>query len=59
MGGNTSMSDDRIEKCMRESFPEYVVRCCSPISDIRASAEYRRDMIRVFTKRAIKQALEG
>lgn len=27
MGGNTSMSDDRIEKCMRESFPEYVVRC--------------------------------
>lgn len=32
---------------------------CSPISDIRASAEYRRDMIRVFTKRAIKQALEG
>lgn len=32
---------------------------CNPISDIRASAEYRKDMIRVFTKRAIKQALEG
>lgn len=30
-----------------------------PISDIRASAEYRKDMIRVFTKRAIMQALEG
>lgn len=27
MGGNASMSGDRIEKCMRESFPEYVVRC--------------------------------
>ena len=27
MGGNASMSEDRIEKCMRESFPEYVVRC--------------------------------
>ena len=32
---------------------------CSPISDIRASAEYRKDMIRVFTKRAVKQAMEG
>lgn len=31
---------------------------CNPISDIRASAEYRKDMIRVFTKRAIKQAME-
>jgi CO/xanthine dehydrogenase FAD-binding subunit len=31
---------------------------CSPISDVRASAEYRKDMIRVFTKRSIKKALE-
>lgn len=30
-----------------------------PISDIRASDIYRKDMIRVFTKRAVKQALEG
>jgi len=30
---------------------------CSPISDVRASAEYRKDMIRVFTKRSIKKAL--
>ena len=32
---------------------------CRPISDVRASAEYRHDMIRVFTKRAVKKALEG
>lgn len=32
---------------------------CRPISDVRASAEYRHDMVRVFTKRAIKKALEG
>lgn len=30
-----------------------------PISDIRASKEYRADMIKVFTKRAVKEALES
>lgn len=32
---------------------------CNPISDVRASAEYRKDMVRVFTKRAIKKAIEN
>ena len=30
---------------------------CSPISDIRGSEDYRRDMVRVFTKRAMKAAI--
>jgi carbon-monoxide dehydrogenase medium subunit len=32
---------------------------CRAISDVRASAEYRVDMVRVFTKRAFKKAVEG
>jgi carbon-monoxide dehydrogenase medium subunit len=28
-----------------------------PISDVRASAEYRKEMVKVFTKRAIREAL--
>ena len=48
-----ALTDEVIVKASEE-----VMDSCHPISDIRASAEYRKDMIRVFTKRAVRQAME-
>lgn len=41
-----------------EETAQLTMESCSPISDIRASKEYRSAMVKVFTKRAIKKALE-
>lgn len=47
------ITDELLEKAGTAASQE-----CSPISDVRASAEYRTDMIRVYTKRAVKKAVE-
>lgn len=47
------ITDELLEKAAVMASTE-----CHPISDVRASAEYRTDMIRVYTKRAINKAIE-
>lgn len=49
----SEISDELVEKAAQSAEDE-----CNPISDVRASAEYRKDMIRVYTKRAVKKAIE-
>lgn len=46
-------SDETIQNASQEAMKEV-----SPISDIRGSADYRREMTRVLTTRAIERAME-
>lgn len=41
-----------------EAAAQAAMEACAPISDIRASKEYRSAMVKVFTKRAILKCLE-
>ena len=47
------ITDDVLEQAGEAAASE-----AKPISDVRASAEYRTDMVRVYTKRAVKKAVE-
>jgi len=48
----------RLDSAIVRSAADKAMEECTPISNVRASADYRRDMVGVLTGRAIKQALE-
>lgn len=47
----------RIDDVLIEKVAQTASAQCCPISDVRASAEYRTEMVKVFTRRAIKEAI--
>ena len=47
------ITDELLEEAGRIASTE-----CKPISDFRASEEYRRDLVRVYVKRALKRAID-
>ena len=48
------IDDALIEKAARAASEE-----SRPITDVRASADYRKEMVKVFTRRAIKAVVAG
>ena len=48
------IDNSSIEICSQTASDE-----ARPISDVRASAKYRKEMVKVFTRRALKQAMAG
>lgn len=53
-----SLKGKRIEDKLLEKAGQIASRESSPISDVRSSADYRRNIVNVLVKRAIKQAVE-
>ena len=50
----SELSDEILEKAGQAASRE-----CRPISDVRASAEYRTDIVRVYVKRAVRKAADN
>jgi CO/xanthine dehydrogenase FAD-binding subunit len=42
-----------------EKLANFYAENCNPITDVRASAEYRRAMVKVFIKKAISEILDN
>ena len=56
-GAEQLLSGKTVTEALLEQAGRAAADECKPISDIRGSEEYRREMVAVFTKRAIRKAL--
>lgn len=51
------LEGEKLDESVAKEVGERVQKECHPISDIRASAEYRREMVKIMCERAIRQSL--
>ena len=56
-GAEEILRNKRIDEELIDKSAEAAAAEARPITDVRASAEYRREMVKVFTRRAIKELL--
>ena len=56
-GAEAVLADKIPDRAMIDQCAETATKEISPITDARASAEYRKKMVRVFTRHAVEQAL--
>lgn len=53
------LTGSRLDAGTISAAAEQAMQECTPISNVRSSAEYRREMVGVLTRRAVAQALEA
>ena len=52
------LAGQALDPSLLEEVGRAAAAACRPISDLRASADYRREMVSVLTRRAVRQAVE-
>ncbi len=58
MAAEKALVDKKLTAELIEEIGEIAADICTPISDQRGTAEYRKEMIRVWTRHALKEAKE-
>lgn len=57
-GAEKALEGNPLDERVIRKAAEYAGQECSPISDIRGSAEYRREMVKVLIEKAIRQSIK-
>jgi carbon-monoxide dehydrogenase medium subunit len=59
VGAEALLSGKKIDDKILDDAAEATVAECEILSDVRGSVSYKRELMRVYFKRAVRSALEG